>query len=164
MSCSSSLRTSFQRRNYHVRTIFARHQGPGDYLTALSLFKVDAPLTGEEAGKLLEVYAKYLPETDDPEYCKICLAADLLPGREDPADFAALELGDATVAALLEASGIIAGKAEVDGGRAKHIAEMVKGRPRPCQRESCWPGPRWTSWRDPGMWRPCGRSLSWRNF
>ncbi len=100
---------------------------PGDYLTALSLFKVDAPLTGEEAGKLLEVYAKYLPETDDPEYCRICLAADLLPGREDPADFAALELGDATVAALLETSGIIAGKAEVDGGRAKHIAEIVKG-------------------------------------
>ena len=99
---------------------------PGDYLTALSLFKVDAPLTNEEAGKLLEVYARYLPETDDPEYCRICLAADLLPGREAPADFAALELGDATVAALLEARDIIAGKAEVDGGRAKHIAEMVK--------------------------------------
>lgn len=99
---------------------------PGDYLTALSLFKAGQPLTSEEAENLLAVYAKYLPETDDPEYCKICLAADLLPGREDPADFDALELGEATVAALLEARDIIAGKVELGADRAKGIADMVK--------------------------------------
>ena len=82
---------------------------PGDYLTALSLFKADAPLTAEEAEKLLAVYARYLPETDDPEYCRVCLAADLLPGRTDSADFAALELGEAALSALFSARDIITG-------------------------------------------------------
>ena len=99
---------------------------PSDYLTALSLFKVDQPLTNEEAEKLLAVYAKYLPGVDDPEYCKVCLAADLLPGREDSADFAALELGEAAVAALLEARDVIAGKVELGVDRAKDIADTVK--------------------------------------
>lgn len=98
---------------------------PSDYLTALSLFKVDVPLTGEEAEKLLAVYDKYLPETSDPEYCKICLAADLLPGREDAADFATLKLGEATIAALLEARDVITGRVETDADRASHIVEAV---------------------------------------
>ena len=101
---------------------------PGDYLTALSMFKVGQPLTDEEAEKLLTVYAKYLPEMDDSDYCKICLAADLLPGREDGADFAALELGEATVAALLKARDDIAGKVEIDADRARHIVETVENK------------------------------------
>lgn len=98
---------------------------PGDYLTALSLFKADAPLTAEEAEKLLAVYAKYLPETGDPEYCRVCLAADLLPGRTDGADFAALELGDAALSALFSARDIITGRVETDAARIGSVLEMV---------------------------------------
>ena len=98
---------------------------PSDYLTALSLFKADAPLTAEEAEKLLAVYARYLPETEDPAYCKICLAADLLPGREDHADFAALELGDATLNALFLARDIITGRVETDAECVGSIVETV---------------------------------------
>ena len=98
---------------------------PSDYLTALSLFKADAPLTAEEAEKLLAVYAKYLPETEDPEYCRVCLAADLLPGREDPADFAALELGDAALSALFQARDVITGRVEADAERIRSVLDAV---------------------------------------
>ena len=101
---------------------------PGDYLTALSLFKADAPLTREEAEKLLAVYARYLPEAEDPQYLKICLAADLLPGREreDAADFAPLELGEATLDALFAAKMVAAGKTDLTVQRAEEIAAVVR--------------------------------------
>ena len=101
---------------------------PGDYLTALSLFKADAPLTREEAEKLLAVYARYLPEAEDPQYLKICLAADLLPGREreDAADFAPLELGEATLDALFAARMVAAGKTDLTAQRAEEIVAMVQ--------------------------------------
>lgn len=101
---------------------------PGDYLTALSLFKADAPLTAEEAEKLLAVYARYLPEAEDPQYLKICLAADLLPGREreDAADFAPLELGEATLDALFAAKMVAAGKTDLTAQRAEEIVAMVQ--------------------------------------
>ena len=101
---------------------------PGDYLTALSLFKADAPLTAEEAEKLLAVYARYLPEAEDPQYLKICLAADLLPGREreDAADFAPLELGEATLDALFAAKMVAAGKTDLTVQRAEEIAAVVR--------------------------------------
>lgn len=101
---------------------------PGDYLTALSLFKADAPLTREEAEKLLAVYARYLPEAEDPQYLKICLAADLLPGREreDAADFAPLELGEATLDALFAAKMVAAGKTDLTAQRAEEIVAMVQ--------------------------------------
>ena len=101
---------------------------PGDYLTALSLFKADAPLTAEEAEKLLAVYARYLPEAEDPQYLKICLAADLLPGREreDAADFAPLELGEATLDALFAARMVAAGKTDLTAQRAEEIVAMVQ--------------------------------------
>lgn len=101
---------------------------PGDYLTALSLFKADAPLTAEEAKKLLAVYAKYLPDVEDPQYLKICLAADLLPGREreDAADFAPLELGEATLDALFAARMVAAGKTDLTAQRAEEIVAMVQ--------------------------------------
>lgn len=101
---------------------------PGDYLTALSLFKADAPLTREEAEKLLAVYARYLPEAEDPQYLKICLAADLLPGREreDAADFAPLELGEATLDALFAAKMVAAGKTDLTVQRAEEIVAMVQ--------------------------------------
>ena len=101
---------------------------PGDYLTALSLFKADAPLTAEEAEKLLAVYARYLPEAEDPQYLKICLAADLLPGREreDAADFAPLELGEATLDALFAAKMVAAGKTDLTVQRAEEIVATVQ--------------------------------------
>ena len=101
---------------------------PGDYLTALSLFKADAPLTAEEAEKLLAVYARYLPEAEDPQYLKICLAADLLPGREreDAADFAPLELGEATLDALFAAKMVAAGKTDLTVQRAEEIVAAVQ--------------------------------------
>lgn len=101
---------------------------PGDYLTALSLFKADAPLTREEAEKLLAVYARYLPEAEDPQYLKICLAADLLPGREreDAADFAPLELGEATLDALFAAKMVAAGKTDLTVQRAEEIVAAVQ--------------------------------------
>lgn len=101
---------------------------PGDYLTALSLFKADAPLTREEAEKLLAVYARYLPEAEDPQYLKICLAADLLPGREreDAADFAPLELGEATLDALFAAKMVAAGKTDLTVQRAEEIVATVQ--------------------------------------
>lgn len=101
---------------------------PGDYLTALSLFKADAPLTQEEAEKLLAVYARYLPEAEDPQYLKICLAADLLPGREreDAADFAPLELGEATLDALFAARIVAAGKTDLTVQRAEEIVATVQ--------------------------------------
>ena len=101
---------------------------PGDYLTALSLFKADAPLTREEAEKLLAVYARYLPEAEDPQYLQICLAADLLPGREreDAADFAPLELGEATLDALFAAKMVAAGKTDLTVQRAEEIVATVQ--------------------------------------
>ena len=101
---------------------------PADYIAALSLFKADAPLTREEAEKLLAVYARYLPEAEDPQYLKICLAADLLPGREreDAADFAPLELGEATLDALFAAKMVAAGKTDLTVQRAEEIVAAVQ--------------------------------------
>lgn len=101
---------------------------PADYITALSLFRVDAPLTAEEAERLLAVYAKYLPDTEDPDYCKVCLAADLLPGRtgEDRAAFAPLELGDETLDALFEVKSVASGREDVAGERAERIVQIVR--------------------------------------
>ncbi len=83
---------------------------PADYIAALSIFKMDAPLTGEEATTLLALYAKYLPGVEDPEYLKVCLAVDLLPGRDEAnrEDFAALELKDGELNALFTARDIAA--------------------------------------------------------
>lgn len=79
-----------------IEQILTEIKDPADYLSALSLFKADAPLTAEEADKLLALYAKYSDKITDRNYAKLCLAVDLLPGRsrEDAGDFAALELGE----------------------------------------------------------------------
>lgn len=101
---------------------------PADYLTALSLFKVDVPLTAEEAEKLLAVYAKYLPLAEDPDYLKICLAVDLLPGRtrEDTGDLAPLELGEATLDALFTAKTVAEGREDLTVQRAADIVAVVR--------------------------------------
>ena len=104
-------------------------QDPADYLAALSLYRLDEPLTTEEARRLLEIYAKYQSETvEDPDYLKVCLAADLLPSREreDAADFAPLELGEATLDALFAAKMVAAGKTDLTVQRAEEIAAVVR--------------------------------------
>ena len=101
---------------------------PADYLAALSLFKADAPLTAEEAEKLLAVYAKYQTEMDDPDYLRLCLAVDLLPGRteKDMADFAPLGLGEKNLDALFAAKKIVTGTEELTVEKAAHIVEQVQ--------------------------------------
>lgn len=101
---------------------------PADYITALSLFKVDAPLTAEEAEKLLAIYAKYQPEIDDPDYLRLCLAADLLPGRteEDMADFAPLGLGEKNLDAIFAAKKMVTGTEDLEGEKAARIVEQVQ--------------------------------------
>lgn len=101
---------------------------PADYIAALSLFKLDAPLTREEAGTLLDIYAKYLPDIEDPDYLKICLATDLLPGRseEDRADFAALELKDGELDALFTAKEIVSGNNDITAELANAALAQVR--------------------------------------
>ncbi len=104
---------------------------PEDYLTAISLFKADTPLTADEAGKLLAVYAKYQPQMEaetDPDFLKAGLAVDLLPGRaqEDAAVFAPLELGGATLDALFAAKKLVAGREELTNEAATSIVEQVQ--------------------------------------
>lgn len=97
----------------------------GDYISALSLFKADVPLTGEEADTLLSLYAKYSDKITDPSYAKLCVAVDLLPGRsrEDTADFTALELGD-DLNALFSAQELLLGQ-EVTAEQAEAVASQV---------------------------------------
>ena len=101
---------------------------PADYLTALSLFKADTPLTADDAEKLLALYAKYVPEAEDQDYLKLCLAADLLPGRErGDAAFDMLELSGGDLDALFAVKEIASGSCEVDSQRAAEIAALVNG-------------------------------------
>lgn len=100
---------------------------PADYLAALALFS-SPPLAGAEAEKLLAVYAKYLRTAEDPAYLKVCMAADLLPGREREAavDLAPLDLGDATLDALFAAKKIASGRDELTAHRAQEIVAMAE--------------------------------------
>ena len=111
-----------------IEQILPSIRDPEDYITVLSLFKADAPLTAEEAERLLAVYAKYLPEADEPEYLKLCLAADLLPGRQrGDAAFDALELSGSDLDALFAVKEIVSGSCELSQRRAAQIAETVRG-------------------------------------
>lgn len=100
---------------------------PADYIAALSLFKVDVPLTKEEAERLLALYAKYRPEAEDPDYLKICLAVDLLPGRdrEDAAGLAALGLDERSLEALFTTKEVVAGREDLTEERAAHIVAQA---------------------------------------
>lgn len=97
----------------------------GDYISALSLFKADAPLTGDEADTLLSLYTKYSDKITDQSYAKLCVAVDLLPGRgrDDAADFASLELGD-DLEALFSAQELLLGQ-EVTAEQAESVATQV---------------------------------------
>ena len=97
---------------------------PADYITALSLFKFDTPLTAAEAEQLLALYAKYQPEAEDPDYLKICLAVDLLPGRgrEAAADFAALGLSERSLEALFTAQATVTGLEELTVERGHTVS------------------------------------------
>lgn len=101
---------------------------PADYIAALSLFKVDAPLTDEEAEKLLAIYSKYQPEIDDPDYLRVCLAVDLLPGRTeaDAAVFAPLKMGKKNLDALFAAKKIVVGTEDLTVEKAAGIVEQVQ--------------------------------------
>lgn len=96
-----------------------------DYISALSLFKADAPLTDGEADTLLSLYAKYSDKSIDQSYARLCLAVDLLSGRsrEDAADFAALELGD-DLDALFSAQDLLRGE-ELTAAQAEAVAAQV---------------------------------------
>ncbi len=100
---------------------------PADYIAALSLFKVDVPLTKEEAERLLALYAKYRPEAEDPDYLKICLAVDLLPGRdrEEAAGLAALGLDERSLEALFTTKEVVAGREDLTEERAAHIVAQA---------------------------------------
>lgn len=96
-----------------------------DYISALSLFKADVPLTNDEADALLSLYAKYSDKIIDRDYGKLCLAVDLLPGRgrEDADDFAALELGD-DLEALFSAQELLCGQ-DLTLNRAETVVAQV---------------------------------------
>lgn len=100
-----------------------------DYLTALSLFKADTPLTGEEAETLGRIYQRYGRDVDNRATAKLYIALDLLPGRteEHRADFAGLELPDADLDALFLAKGIITGQLELTPEAAGQAVEAVTG-------------------------------------
>ncbi len=100
----------------------------GDYLTALSLYKADAPLTKEEADKLVAIYQKYDEGLEDAALAKLCIALDLLPGRteEDAADFYGLELPVADLNVLFQVKDIISGQLELTAGNANQVVEVVK--------------------------------------
>lgn len=110
-----------------IEQLLPNIKDPADYITALSLFKVDVPLTAAETEQLLELYAKYQSEAPDPDYLKICLAVDLLPGRgrEDAADFAALGLSDRSLEALFTAQEIVAGREDLTEERASHAVALA---------------------------------------
>lgn len=123
-----------------IEYILPTIKDPADYITALSLFKEEEPLSAEEADALLSLYAKYSDKITDKSYAKLCLAVDLLPGRtrENAADFAALELG-VDLEALFSAQELLRGQeltveqaeavaAQVTGGSASEAARAVLAR------------------------------------
>ena len=123
-----------------IEHILSDIKDAGNYITALSLFKADAPLTAEETDKLLSLYAKYSDKIADRGFAKLCVAVDLLPGRsrENVADFAALELGDDlnilfAAKELLRSQDMTAETAQalvaqVTGGTASETARSVLAR------------------------------------
>lgn len=84
----------------------------GDYIAALALLRKDGALTAEEAGRLVRLYEKYVPEAADPDYVRCCLAVYLLPGRTraDAADFRHLGLTEGELEALFTAASITRGE------------------------------------------------------
>lgn len=108
-----------------IEHILSDIKDAGDYITALSLFKADAPLTAEEADKLLSLYAKHSDKITDRGFAKLCVAVDLLPGRsrENAAGFAALELGD-DLDALFLARDLLHGL-ELTAEQAQSAADWV---------------------------------------
>lgn len=98
-----------------------------DYMTALSFFQMSGPPAKEDVARLLPVYAKYSGADAGPEYAKLCLAIDLLPGRsrENAADFAALELG-ADLDALFLAQELAGGMGEMSVEQANAVTAAVK--------------------------------------
>lgn len=100
---------------------------PADYLTALSLFKTGSALSTEEADKLLAVYAKYLPDSEDQDYMKLCLAADILPGRssQDRGLFAALGLSEAELDALFLCRDLVIEDVELSDSYAGDVVRQA---------------------------------------
>lgn len=101
---------------------------PADYLTALSLFKTGPALSTEEADKLLAVYAKYLPDSEDRDYMRLCLAADILPGRDiqERGAFAALALSEAELDALFLCRDLVVEDVELSDSYAGDIVRRTQ--------------------------------------
>lgn len=95
-----------------LRDFLNQMEDQGDYIAALALLRRDGALTDEEAGRLFELYEKYVPEAADPDYVRACLAVYLLPGRSraDLADFAPLGLLDGELEALFSAAALTRGE------------------------------------------------------
>ena len=96
-----------------------------DYLAAIAAFQSSGPMTREEAQRVLEVYARYLPNGTEPGYARVCLAVDIMAGRteEDAAFFAPLELEEGELTALFAARAVAGDK---PGGSLKKAQELVK--------------------------------------
>lgn len=101
---------------------------PAEYIAALSLFRLEAPLTKEEADRLLEIYTKYLDQAEDPGYARLCLAVDLLPGRgrETREDFASLGLEAEELETLFIVKELLMGEKEMTAERAKGARTAVE--------------------------------------
>lgn len=99
-----------------------------DYLKAIRTFQDQGPMTETEVNSLLEIYARYVPGAEDPEYAKACLAVDMLSGRteEDRACFAPLELGEKTLDALFIVKGLFHRDSVADKEETREILEMVQ--------------------------------------
>lgn len=112
-----------------IEQILPRIKDSADYITAMTIFKADSPLTKEEADDLLRIYAKYLPESaKDSELLKVGMAVDLLPGRsaEDEEYFKPLGLNGVTLDALFTAQRIVSVSGAITAGNAGTITAQVK--------------------------------------
>lgn len=110
-----------------IEHILSDIKDAGDYLSAMTLFKADEPLTRAEVDSLLSLYTKYSDKIPDRDYAKLCLAVDLLPGRsrENAADFDALDLGD-DLNVLFSAKELMRSQ-DITAKAAKAVAAQVTG-------------------------------------
>lgn len=97
-----------------------------DYLTAISLFTAQKPMTKKETGKLLEVYAKYVPGAEDPAYARLCMAVDLLSRQTEREYLAPLELGENNLEALLTTKSLLEQNREVSKEEIQAMAAQVR--------------------------------------
>ena len=112
-----------------IDQVLPKIKDSADYMAAMAVFKPDAPLTEEEADKLLAVCARYLPEyAEDTGFLKVGLAVDLLPGRsaEDAEYFKPLKLNSATLDVLFTAQKIVSMSGAVTAENAGAITAAVK--------------------------------------